>query len=253
MGNSHKSSASKSQSQEPSASKSQSQEPMIPMSKTMRYLVNNMFQNVKELEEIGIQMKTKQTTEVTKEEQELIIKLYRSFYYPSTLEKMNELQNNLKGLVEMYNQYHFTNIDADKYAKNAFENLQPTLQVIMNIQSSHTTNSNTSNKFTVIYISHYRGMNPKFEKIGEFTNEKSGIVRVITWLIENSEGGFDICDLNQTLEDRCEEGYKGELDEKGMIEYMSEKCNTWNDLKNICANYGNSFFEDNDGWFIYRC
>ena len=107
-------------------------------SESYRMVINNNFQNIKQLEEIGIQMKTKQANKVTKEEKKLIIKLYKSFYYPihplTKLEEMNEchfkLRSNLKKLIEMYNEYNSTNINVDEYVKNTVENLQPTLRVI---------------------------------------------------------------------------------------------------------------------------
>ena len=112
--------------------------------------------------------------------------------------------------------------------------------------------SSKSNKFNVIYTAKYRDCDPEFENIGEFADEKSAIVGVITWLIQNSQGGFDKWDLNQMLEDRCDEGYEGELDEKELIQYMSKKCKSWNDLRTVCENYGNSYFEDEDGWFLKK-
>ncbi len=109
-----------------------------------------------------------------------------------------------------------------------------------------------SKKISVIYTAKYRDEDPEFEKIGEFADEKSSIIGVITWLIKNSKGGFDAWGLNQLMEDRGEEGYECEMDEKETIQYMSKKCKTWNDLLNVCRDYGDSYFEDEDGWFLKK-
>jgi len=113
-----------------------------------------------------------------------------------------------------------------------------------------------SKKITVIYTAKYRGEDPDFEKIGEFADEKNTIAGVITWLVKNSKGGFDVWNLNEYMKDRedCEFAWHGsyDLSEKEVIEFLVKKCKTWDDLRTVCSDWGNSWFEDEDGWFLRK-
>lgn len=114
---------------------------------------------------------------------------------------------------------------------------------------------------TVIYTAKIRGEVPEFKKIGEFRDEKSAIVGVITWLIQTGHGGFEVSYLNDTLlfHDEDYDNYlshdkecENELNENELIKYVAKKCKTWDDLRNVCHNYGNTYFEDDNGWFLNK-
>lgn len=105
--------------------------------------VNAIYDNVKTLEEMGFQIKKKyDITDMIiladKKEKVNIIKLYKSFYYPThSLRRLEEMHNGhyhlrqiLKKNIKLYNKYNLTNIDVEDYVKKTVENLQPTLRVI---------------------------------------------------------------------------------------------------------------------------
>ena len=105
--------------------------------------VNEIYENVKKLEDIGVQLKNKYDERdlirfgVVKEKQD-IINLYESFYYPRhSLRKLEELYQNhyhlrkiLRKNIKLYNEYNSTNIHVENYVKTTVNNLQPTLRVI---------------------------------------------------------------------------------------------------------------------------
>lgn len=103
--------------------------------------VNTVYENVKKLEEIGVELKNKYGTSdmmLLSEEKEIIINLYRSFYYPShslrKLEEINEDHYHLRKIltenIKLYNKYNSTNVDVEDYIQTTVKNLQPTLRII---------------------------------------------------------------------------------------------------------------------------
>lgn len=105
--------------------------------------VNAIYENVKKLEEIGIQLKNKyDITDLIRlsdnKEKENIVDLYESFYYPRhSFRKLEEIRDNhyhlrriLRENIKLYNEYNSTNINVEDYVKTTVKNLQPTLRVI---------------------------------------------------------------------------------------------------------------------------
>ena len=113
------------------------------MGKASSKSVNAIYENIQELEEIGIYLNIKYSiTELyplrdTKEKAH-IIDLYESFYYPRhSLRKLEEIRDKhyhlrkiLRENIELYNKYNSTNINVEEYVKTTVKKLQPTLRVI---------------------------------------------------------------------------------------------------------------------------
>ena len=130
-------------------------------------------------------------------------------------------------------------------------------EIMLTSRISALVNAENSQTFTVVYLSKYSGENLECEKIGDFTDDKSAIIGVVNWLIQTGNGGFDEGTINETLDDMALDNdemsdYTGELKGEELSHYLTKKCETWNDLRNICANYGNSWFEDIDGWHLKK-
>lgn len=105
------------------------------MGNTSPRRVNDIYENVKLLEEIGRQIDDVRLNKDIKKE---IIHLYQLFYYPrDSLTKLEEIYTNhyqlrriLRKNIKLYNEYNTTNIDVENYVETSVKNLQPTLRVI---------------------------------------------------------------------------------------------------------------------------
>ena len=108
------------------------------MGNTTATTVNLTYENIKKLEQIGVEIININLYHLTKTQKETVINLYKTFYYPThcltKLEEMNRnhyhLRNILRKNIELYNKYNLTNIDVEHYITTTVKNLQPTLRVI---------------------------------------------------------------------------------------------------------------------------
>jgi hypothetical protein len=95
-------------------------------------------------------------------------------------------------------------------------------------------------QFIINYVSEYRGMDAESEVfIGN--DEKTVALAAFDWMVENREG----LDFEMALE---EEGDDRFGDEEELAANVRKSCKSFKDLKKICERYGNSYFEDYDGW-----
>ncbi len=98
-------------------------------------------------------------------------------------------------------------------------------------------------QFMINYISEYKGMDAESEVfIGN--DEKTVALAAFDWMVENRKG----LDFEMALEILQEEGDHRFEDEEELVAHVRENCNSFNDLKNICQNYDDSYFENYDGW-----
>ncbi len=124
---------------------------------------------------------------------------------------------------------------------------------------------NIKKQFSLVYISKYRGEKLKFHKIGDFTDEKTACDKTIEWLVKDDMAEpFDVYNTNIFINDY----YRGEqlklgvkeknikehkyLEDDEMIQYLSDKCETLDDLFKICRYFCDSYFEDSDEWWIKK-
>jgi hypothetical protein len=110
---------------------------------------------------------------------------------------------------------------------------------------------------TITFMSNYRGHEK--EKVEFGPEEESKLVKeILHWMITENKG-FSIDAVRDTMMEEGEMEEDGELEEDGemedsdfddekMITKLAERCNTTSDLRKICKNYGDSYFESKDGW-----
>jgi hypothetical protein len=94
----------------------------------------------------------------------------------------------------------------------------------------------------VNYLSNYEGEYAESEVfIG--SDEKIVSNEVFDWMVENRKG----LDFDMALQILKEEG-DSRFNYKELIAHVRTRCNSFNDLKNICREYNDSYFEDYNGW-----
>ncbi len=101
---------------------------------SLKIIYNEKYTNIEILQSIGILIKQNKY-ELNHDSRKYIKSLYKTFYYPTDsvgrLEEIAFHYNGLKkvmiNIIESYNKFHSTNIDSKEYVKEAFINLEPTL------------------------------------------------------------------------------------------------------------------------------
>lgn len=98
-------------------------------------------------------------------------------------------------------------------------------------------------QFMIIYSSEFQGMDTQTE-VFISSDEKTAALATFDWMVKNREGlDFEmaLCALEEEGDDRFG-------DEEELAANVRKSCNSFEDLYKICERYGNSYFEDYDGW-----
>lgn len=98
-------------------------------------------------------------------------------------------------------------------------------------------------QFMINYLSDYQGMDAESEVfIG--SDEKTAALAAFDWMVENRKGldfEFRLSMLQEEGDDRFE-------DEEELAAHVRKSCKSFKELKKICENYDDSYFEDYNGW-----
>lgn len=98
-------------------------------------------------------------------------------------------------------------------------------------------------QFMINYVSNYQGMDAE-SKVFIGTDEKTVALEAFDWMVENRSGlAFEMA-----LEILMEEGDSRFENEEELVAHVRKTCNSFNDLKKICQQYDDSYFENYDGW-----
>jgi hypothetical protein len=116
-----------------------------------------------------------------------------------------------------------------------------------------SSKANQTTLSTIIWSSNYRGL-PNQDVVFGPDEEHIVVKDILHWMLQSSSG-FDLDMVRdilanenkqndfETIDDDDEKAYIDQL-----IEYLTPKCNSIKNLKKICAKYGDSYFEDKEGW-----
>lgn len=103
----------------------------------------------------------------------------------------------------------------------------------------------TGKQFMINFLSDYQGTDAQSE-VFISSDEKTAALAAFDWMVENREG----LDFEMALYTLEIEGNNRFEDEEELTAHVRKSCNSFKDLKKICERYGNSYFEDYDGWKI---
>lgn len=101
----------------------------------------------------------------------------------------------------------------------------------------------TGKQFMINFLSDYQGTDAQSE-VFISSDEKTAALAAFDWMVENREG----LDFEMALYTLEIEGNNRFEDEEELTAHVRKSCNSFKDLKKICERYGNSYFEDYDGW-----
>jgi len=104
-----------------------------------------------------------------------------------------------------------------------------------------------SKLFSIMWVSNYHRM-PKESKVFSGESESSVVKQTLHWILENSNG-IDMDSVREIMEENNELIDEDDDEEEDkLMERIVSECNTVGDLKRKCKKYGNSYYEDKEGW-----
>jgi hypothetical protein len=101
----------------------------------------------------------------------------------------------------------------------------------------------SGNQFVITYVFKYRGEVTE-SKIFSGTDESTVALAAFNWIFENGKG-FCFERAHDSLLEEGDHTFEGWWD---LSDHVRNTCKSIKDLKKICKRYGDSYFEDSNGW-----